>query len=115
MVSFDGCPTAMKCEALALANAAQWVDSLNLPNVLFEMGSLNVVAAVQSVEEDSSELGMIIETIKRVFRPSWQIQFVRRRDRDSKKYDTWLGQWRNQGSWEVIGFSIFEEKLYVKI
>ncbi|CAN1150194.1 Putative ribonuclease H protein At1g65750 [Linum perenne] len=78
MASFDGCPTATECEALALEDAVRWVETLAYPNVVFELDSLNVVSAVEADADDSTELGMIVNSVRRLFRPPWRIQFVRR-------------------------------------
>ncbi|CAN1332541.1 Putative ribonuclease H protein At1g65750 [Linum perenne] len=78
MSSADGCPNPTECEALALIESINWLSLLPYNNIILELDSLTVVQAMESMEEDDSELGMIIDEARRSLPPSWSVNFVRR-------------------------------------
>ncbi|CAN1146055.1 Putative ribonuclease H protein At1g65750 [Linum perenne] len=78
MNAADGCPNPTECEALALVEAINWLRSLPYNNIVLELDSLSVVQAMESTEDDVSELGEIIAAARRSLPESWLVTFVRR-------------------------------------
>ncbi|XP_075475775.1 uncharacterized protein LOC142511746 [Primulina tabacum] len=75
-----GNPMVKECEVLHLFNAITWIKEMNLTNVIFELDAKNVVDAIKSPDNDTTEFGSLVHQCKHLLNQgtSFSIQFAYR-------------------------------------
>ncbi|CAN1797971.1 hypothetical protein LINPERHAP1_LOCUS21500 [Linum perenne] len=75
-----GLPTVREGEALALLEALEWLENSGYNDVIIEVDSSSVAAAVMSYEDDETEFGDIIVQCREISnsQPLFQVRSVRR-------------------------------------
>ncbi|XVE66467.1 hypothetical protein DITRI_Ditri08aG0081900 [Diplodiscus trichospermus] len=73
-------PLAKEAEALCLLKAFEWIKSMDMANVIFEMDAKLVVDAINSTKHDISEFGSIISYSRTILQneDTFKVEFTKR-------------------------------------